>query len=94
MKKPTIFIMCVILTVTFLSIVQVAISNRLSTTGLALSKIEEERTYYKRQNSLLEEKFLLTSSLINVASQASELGFIENKSEMFLTTPLPLAVRQ
>lgn len=84
----------IIFTVIFLSVVQVIVSNRLSTTGTTLAQFEEEIMFYKKENSLLRERLLMASSLTHIASTAGEIGFVKNKSQVFFTTPLPLAVRQ
>ncbi|RJQ37951.1 hypothetical protein C4559_02630 [Candidatus Microgenomates bacterium] len=94
MKKPALFITFIAIIVIFLSIVQIVVSNRLSTTGVLLSKLEEDIDYYDKQNSLLEEQLLLSSSLNHIASGALEKGFVKDNTRIFLTTPLPLAVRQ
>ncbi len=93
MKKPAIFITFLGLIVIFLTIVQVVVSNRLSTTGNNLWKLEEEVAYYEKQNAVLKEELLTVSSLNNIASTAGQLGFVEDKSQIFLSAPLPLAVR-
>lgn len=93
MKKPALFLACVIVLVIILSLVQVVVSNRLSTTGLMLGKLEEESAFYKNQNSLLSEKLLLASSFTHLASTAAEFGFVEGKSQVSLTSPLPIAFR-
>lgn len=92
--KPSILIKIVICFVAILSIVQIAVSNRLSTTGIVLGKMEDELRLYTEENSLLKEKVLLASSLIHLASSAAELGFVQEKSQMVLIQPLPLAIKQ
>lgn len=92
MKKPIFFIVLIICIIVSLSIVQVTVSNNLSTTGVELAKIEERITEYKKENIVLKEKLLTLSSLDNIASKAAEIGFIEGKSRVFLSTP-PLAKR-
>ena len=77
----------------FLSVIQVVVSNRLSTTGPLFSKIEEETNFYKKENLLLSEQFLTASSLNNIALEAKALGFVEGKTK-FVTASLPLALRQ
>ena len=72
---------------------QVIISNSLSTTGITLAKLEKELALYKKENILLQEKVLHISSLTHIASVASELGFVQEKSQVYLSTPLPLAVK-
>lgn len=94
MKKPALITIVLLLTVVMLSIVQTIMSNSLSTSGILLSKIQEENHFYKSENITLSEKLLAESSLTNLASKASELGFVENKSQFVLKSSLPLAIRQ
>lgn len=92
MRKPVLFIVLIIGIVVSLSIVQVSVSNNLSTTGVELAKIEEQIDLYKKENSVLQEKLLIASSFDTIASKAGEMGFVEEKSRVFLKKP-PLAVR-
>ncbi len=94
MKKPFYFIAIIITIIFCLSIVQVVISNSLSTTGVELAKIEDDLYDYKQENDTLRQKMLIASSLTQIASMASELGFVSQKSNIYLSTPLPLAVKQ
>ena len=93
MKKPAFFITLIIFTIIVLTIAYVMVSSSLSTTGILLNDIEKKINVYKRENANLREKVLFASSFTNIASEASQLGFVESKSEVFLTTPLPLAVK-
>lgn len=93
MKKSLFFLQALIFFVVLLSILQVVVSNSLSTTGVTLGKLEDEINIYKRENQLLKEKLLSTSSLFYIASEAATLGFVEGKSQVFLSSPLPLAVK-
>lgn len=94
MKKPKIFISCVILVVVILSITQVIVSNSLSTTGFELGKIQDEMKRYQTENALLSERLLTESSLTHISSTAAQLGFVEAKNQVYLGTPLPLALKQ
>lgn len=94
MKKPSFIIIFFVGVIITLSFVQAAISNKLSTKGALISKIEEEIYYYKTQNSILSEQFLSYSSLTNLASRASELGFTKENKQFVLNPSVPLAVRQ
>lgn len=94
MKRPALLITISIFTILILSIAKTVVSNRLSTTGIALEKTESELNSYKTQNLVLREKLLAMSSLTNIASKAALLGFVENKSQVILTKPLPLAIKQ
>ena len=93
MKRHKLVITVVIFIIVFLSTVQVAVSNRLSTDGIMLGKIEDEIRFYKAQNSFLSEELFLASSLNNIASKAAAFGFIENKSQFVLKTSLPFALK-
>lgn len=93
MSKPISFIACIAGIIVFLSVAQVVVSNSLSTTGVELAKIKLEYDAYNKQNSIIREQFLLASSYTHIASKASMLGFVEEKSRLFLFTPLPLAIR-
>lgn len=91
MKRSISFLSLLIFSIIFLSVLQVAVSNKLSTYGVELANFQEKLGSYKKENSLLKENLLMETSLINIASQASVIGFAENKSRLFLTAPLPLA---
>lgn len=94
MKKPAFFITCIVLIIIMLSIVQVIVSNNLSTTGIELAKYQEEINRYHRENTVLHEEILEKSSYTFIASKAAELGFVEEKSRVYLTDPVPVAFKQ
>ena len=54
------------LIIILLSITQAVVSNRLSTSGIFLGKIEDEIRYYKTENASLAEEYFLVSSLNNI----------------------------
>lgn len=94
MKKPLFIIIFFLSTITSLSIIQVALSNRLSTTGIEFESLQSKIEKYKKENALIEEKVLEASALINIAKEAKVLGFVETKSQIYLSNPLPLASNQ
>ncbi len=94
MKKTGLYIKAISLTLLGLCIVQIVVSNRLSTTGIALSKLEEKIQSYKEENAVLKEKLLITSSFTTIASSASTLGFVNTKSQYILGSYIPIALRQ
>lgn len=93
MKKTKLFITSIVLMIIFLSVIQVVVSNSLSTVGVTLVKLQKEISFYKKENAILREKLLTASSLTNIASHAAELGFVEEKTYVLLPAPLPLAVK-
>lgn len=94
MKKSGFVIIFLIGAIVILSIVKVVLYNRISTSGVFLSKIEKEISYYKTENAILSEKLLISSSLKNVAGKAKELGFIKNDSLRVLKTSNSVALKQ
>lgn len=94
MKKTKLFLISLFAVVFFLVFAQVVLSNSFSTTGIEMVKIEQEMDKYKKENAILQEKFLTASSLTRIASSASLLGFSEKKSRVFLTDLLPLAIKR
>ncbi len=92
MKKPLLLLIFFVSIVLGLSIIQVAVSNKLSTTGIELENLQSQITKYKKENTTLEEKVLEASALINVSKKAKALGLVETKSQIYLSNPLPLAL--
>ena len=94
MRKGILILAVLILTIVSLFGLKAMVSNRLSTSGLELSKIQEETERYKTQNLLLSENVYSLSSLNYIALEASKVGFLESKSNFSVTAAVPLALRQ
>jgi cell division protein FtsL len=94
MRKPILCIFILFITIIVLSLVQVIVSNRLTTTGIELSKIQIQIADLKRENTVLSEKLLVVSSYDTIASQAATLGFVESKKQLFLSAPQPMALKR
>jgi hypothetical protein len=94
MKKPTLLILFFVIIIVGLSVVRVAILNNISTTGIELVNLQNELTSYKKENELLKEQYLAVSSLNEIDKKAKTLGFVEAKSHIYLSAPLPLALNQ
>ena len=93
MKKSTFVILLFIGIIILLSIVQGGVSNKLSTKGVLVGKIEEQINKYKTENATLSEKLLSYSSFTNVQKKASMLGFSKEKRQIVISSSVPLAVR-
>lgn len=91
MKKPLSFIAIIVGIVVFLSVLQVVVSNKLSTTGVVLGRYQDEIKQYETENTILAQKLLVSTSLQSIASQAAELGFIETTQKLVLSASVPLA---
>ena len=94
MKKPALIIMFLILVTFVLSVTRMFVSNRLSTSGVELGKVQEEIGSYKLQNALLAQKYYETASLSALDEKATELGYVEKQSEFVLSGQLPVAIKQ
>jgi cell division protein FtsL len=93
MKRPILFISFLILLVIGMSVVHVSVANSLSTTGITLSKIQEDLATYKKENTLIKEQILEASALMTVSDEAKKAGYTPIKSEVSISSPLPLARR-
>ncbi|HLD01886.1 MAG TPA: hypothetical protein VJC10_03325 [Patescibacteria group bacterium] len=92
MKRISVIILFFIIIV--LSVVQVVVANSISTTGIILSKLHKEIATYEKENGKLKDEILTQSSYTRIASIAGELGYVEAKSPVSLSAPLPLALVQ
>lgn len=90
----TIVVIFIVTVILLLSITQAISSNMLSTSGISMSKISKELQAYKTENAETREKLFRQTSLNNIASKASELGFEASKSQFVVEKSLPLAIRQ
>ena len=73
---------------------QVSTANQISTTGAELGALQQQVDNYKRENTILQEQLLEASSLTSIAGAAAQLGFIDAKTQISFTAPLPLALKQ
>lgn len=94
MKKPILFLFFIFFIIIVLSLVQVFVANRISTTGVDLEKIQNSIQHYKKENALLNEKILTQASLVRISEVAIKEGYTLEKSQVYLSTPLPLALKQ
>lgn len=91
MNKPIFIISALVLVVIVLTVTRVIISNNLSTTGVDLSRIDQEIDTYQRKNALLQEKTLQASAFISLGHEAEKEGYEVMSSQVVLTSPLPIA---
>lgn len=92
--KKTIVVLFIAVVILLLSIAQAISSNMLSTSGILMSKVNKDLKVYKTENAKIREKILRQTSLNNIASRASELGFTESKSKFVIEKSSPLAIKQ
>ena len=75
MKQNTILI-AIIIVVTSLFVVQLIISNRLTTMGVELADMKANTEQLIRENELLGQTVASSSSLLVISHRAEELGFL------------------
>lgn len=93
MRKKRVVLFVIVGVLIVLSLVQVVLSNSLSTTGIALSRLENEVAKYQRLNSMLRETILTETSLTKIASSAATLGFSQQTSQIVIDSSIPIAAR-
>lgn len=92
--RKGIILLILIGTVLSLSIIRAVISNRISTSGVELSTINNDQKKYQTQNMILKEKINELSSLTNIYQKATKKGFTESKSVFAVSSARPLALKQ
>lgn len=93
MRKKRVVLFIIVGVFIALSLVQVVLSNSLSTTGIALSRLENEVARYQRLNSMLRETILTETSLTKIASSAATFGFLQQSSQIVIDSSIPIAAR-
>lgn len=92
--KKGLLLLCLIGVVVVLSLVRAVISNRISTSGVELSSINNDQKKYQTQNMILKEKINELSSLTYIYEKATKKGFTESKSTFAISSARPLALKQ
>jgi cell division protein FtsL len=94
MRKPALTIGILLLAVILLAVVKIFVSNRILTSGSALSQVQDKLNAVKVENTLLSEKLYSMSSLTNIYSEADKLGFVEAGISFVPGNTLPIAIKQ
>lgn len=94
MKITTKILLGLVLIVGGLLIFRVVLSSTFSVDGIALDRINNQLTQLQKEDMKLKEKIYTASSLTTIASDAAQLGFIEEKSRIALSGTSPLAINQ
>lgn len=91
MKKLSKLAQIVTLIICFLLVLQIIVANRLNSSGLLLSSLEQKSEDLSLQNDLLARKIATFSSLTQIAGRASELGYVKAKT-YYLSPQIPVAL--
>lgn len=93
MKKGYIMGIVIVFSLLVVTIVQIIVSNNLSTKGILLSGIDSSIDKYKKENMQLHEKILVLSSLTHIASVAASMGFLPEKDIVAINGAIPIAIK-
>jgi len=80
-----------------LAIVQISVSNMLSTGGIELAQVQNQIDNYQRDNAILKERIYTAASLTAIAAKAEKLGYTSvttGKAMLVIANPEPLALKQ
>ena len=94
MKKSSLILFALILSIFVLSLVKIFIANNVATSGIILSNVQDEVNMYKLENSEISAKLYALSSLTYINSKAQNLGYKEDFSQLVLTNQQPVAFKQ
>jgi len=95
MKRGYILLGLLLLIVIALSVVQISVSNMLSTGGIELAQVQDEIHGLQKDNAILKEQIYSMASLTNIAQKADKLGYVAgvNTSTLVIANPQPLAIK-
>lgn len=79
--------------VVILMIIQVVVSNRLSTMGARIERTVRERELIKQENEILTLKIASMSALLHVSQKATELGFVKYPFYYYIKHKLSIALK-
>src|SRR5579864_9554095 len=92
-NNPRVIIAIVYLCVLILAVFQITVSNMFATGGIDLDSMQKKIAVYKKEDLILSQKIYSQSSLFTIASEAATMGFVPEKSSIFLPTALPIALK-
>jgi len=94
MKKYSLVLGALILTVLALIIVRTFIANNVSTSGVVLGNVQNQINAYRLKNSILSQQVYSLSALTNIAAKAEKIGYVDKTQEFVLSNSIPIAVKQ
>ena len=94
MKRPTYIIIFIGVIITALTVLQISVANQISTTGTQLAELQKKVADFERENAILQEQILDTSSYTNIKTKADKLGYAPVTTQVYLDTSISLAYKQ
>lgn len=96
MKRAYVLLLGLGFIIIILSVVQISVSNMLSTGGIQLAQVQAQIADYQKENAILEERIYSVASLTDIAEKAEKLGYISadtSTSTLVIANPAPLAIK-
>ncbi len=94
MRITTKIVATLVLIVGGLLLVRIIMSSAFSVDGIALGSINTRIAQLSKENMLLKERLYTASAYGTVAHDATNLGYVEQKSQISLSGASPLAIKQ
>lgn len=94
MKNTTKIILTLLLVVTGLVIFRVILSSSFAIDGITLDRLHIQLAQLQKENMLLKEKIYTASSLTMIASDAAQMGFVEEKTSIAISNVSSLAINR
>lgn len=85
------FFSILLITVIFLLIIQIVLSNRLTVEGKKLIKTQAEIETIEGENNNLKNKIVSIASLTKLTEQAEAMGFVKEPTIINLSNKIPVA---
>lgn len=95
MKRSYILLSILGIAVVVLSVVQISISNILTTGGITLSRVNSQIQEYQKENAILKEQIYSVASLTYLGEEAEKNGYQPgvNSSTIVIANTAPLAIK-
>ncbi len=95
MKRGYMLLSLLSVAIVVLALVQVSVSNMLSTGGIQLAAVQTQIDTYQKENAILKEQIYSLASLTHVAAEAQKLGYVQgiSQSTLVIANPQPLAIK-
>lgn len=77
-----------------LLLIRVALSSAFSVDGITLGMLNQQLAAVEKENMLYKEKLYMATSYLTIASDAANLGFAEQKTQLALHNSSSLAIKQ
>jgi len=94
MKMKRNFLIFLILVIVGLSITKIAVTNKITTNGVALQSIQAQIANLDTQNYIIMQQYLAEASLTSLDAKAVKEGFKPNSTDYFVTINQSIASNQ